>query len=450
MTTFDVAIIGAGPGGADAAEYAAAQGLSVVLFEKNKVGGVCLNEGCVPTKTLLHSAHIYAKASEGRKYAVSASEVSLDLGKLMARKTKILKKLSAGIRMGLERHGVTLVMEAAEIASKEGDIFTLRAGGEAYTARHVILATGSEAFIPPIEGLDGVPYWTAREALEVSELPESLAVIGGGVIGMEFVSFFSTLGVKVTVIEMLPKILGAMDGEVSSELQAAFAKRGVKFHLSTRVQRIENGVIVATDAEGQELRLEAAQILVSVGRRAVTTGLGLETLGVAIERGAVVADEYLRTSVAGLYAVGDINGRSMLAHTATREGIVAVNHILGRSDQMSYGAIPGIVYTDPEVAAVGRTEEELQASSTPYEVHKVPMSMSGRFVIENEMVSGLCKVLTDPEGVVLGVHMLGNTSSEILVPAIMAVDRGMKISELASFVFPHPTISEVLCSAALH
>lgn len=446
---YDIAIIGAGPGGADAAEYAAAQGLSVILFERNKVGGVCLNEGCVPTKTLLHSAHIYAKAKDGRKYAVQATDVELELGKLMARKNKILKKLGAGIKMSLANHHVTLVEGTARLDGREGDTLYVACGDQRYAAKHVILATGSEAFIPPIEGLREGDYWTAREALQVEELPKSLAVVGGGVIGMEFVSFFNTMGVEVTVIEMLPKILGPMDDEVSGELQAAFAKRGVKFHLSTRVTAIRDGVIYAENADGP-IEIAAERILMSVGRRALTRDLGLESLGIATERGAVVVDEYMRTNVAGVYAVGDLNGTSMLAHTAAREGVVAVSHILGRPEAMSYRAIPGIVYTDPEVASVGRTEQELIASGEPYQVHKIPMTLSGRFVIENEMVNGLCKLLTDTNGTLLGAHLLGNGSSEILVPAIMAVEHRMTLAELSRIVFPHPTVCEIIRAAAMH
>lgn len=446
---YDLAIIGAGPGGADAAEYAAARGLSVVIFEKNKVGGVCLNEGCVPTKALLHSAHIYAKAKDGRKYAVSTSEVELDLSKLMARKNKILKKLGAGIKLGLQKHEVTLVEAEARLAGQADGVFNIEAGEATYQAKHIILATGSEAFVPPIPGLEESGYWTARDALKVGELPKSLAVIGGGVIGMEFVSFFNTLGVEVTVVEMLPKILGPMDEELSTELQTAFAKRGVKFYLNTKVQSISNGVIHAEGPDGA-VEIEAERILVSVGRRAIINGLGLETVGVATERGAVVVDEYMRTNVAGLYAVGDINGTSMLAHTATREGVIAVQHILGEPEAMSYKAIPGIVYTDPEIASVGKTEAELKAAGVAYQVHQVPMSLSGRFVIENEMVNGLCKLITDEQGVLLGAHLLGNASSEILVPAIMAIDRGMTLRELSRIVFPHPTICEILRAAALH
>lgn len=446
---YDLAIIGAGPGGGDAAEYAAARGLSVVLFEKNKLGGVCLNEGCIPTKTLLQGAHTYAHARDAKKYAVSTADVALEFDKLMSRKSKILRKLSAGIRMGLQKHGVQIVEGEASLAGREGDTFRITCAEQSYQARKVILATGSTAFVPPIPGLAEGGYWTAKEALEMSELPKSVAVVGGGVIGMEFVSFFSTLGIPVTVIEMLPKILGGMDAEISSELQQALSKRGVKFHLSTRVEEIREGRIIATAPEGT-VEVEAERILISAGRRPVIAGLGLETLEVTTERGAIMVDDYLRTNVEGLYAVGDVNGRSMLAHTAARQGIVAVEHILGGSEAMSYRAIPGIVYTDPELASVGRTEEELQSSGTPYQVHKVPMALSGRFVIENEMGNGICKLLTDEQGILIGAHLIGNGSSEILAPAIMAIERGMSLRELSSIVFPHPTVCEILRLAALH
>ena len=446
---YDVAIIGAGPGGTDAAEHAAAHGLRVVIFEKNKLGGVCLNEGCVPTKALLHSAHLLSEALDGKKYGLTISEAAFDLGKVMARKTKILKKLGAGIRIGLQGHEVEIVTEEARLTGRGDEGFTIAAGEATYTARHVIIATGSRAFIPPIDGLSDVPFWTAKEALEVEELPQSLVVLGGGVIGMEFVSFFSTLGVEVTVVEMLPKILGPMDEELSTELQKAFEKRKVKFHLSTKVTAVREGKVIA-EHEGETLEIPFDKLLVSVGRRAVTDGLGLETVGVELQRGAVVVDEHLQTSVPGIYAVGDVNGTSMLAHTAAREGQVAVHHITGTEDVMSYRAIPGIVYTDPEIAAVGQTEQELRAAGVDYEVHRVPMTLSGRFIIENEQGNGFCKLLTDKEGVILGAHLFGNGSSEILVPAIMAVEQRMKLSELSRIVFPHPTVCEIVRSATLH
>lgn len=446
---YDVAIIGAGPGGTDAAEHAAAHGLRVVIFEKNKLGGVCLNEGCVPTKALLHSAHLLSEALEGKKYGLTIPEAAFDLSKVMARKTKILKKLGAGIRIGLQGHEVEIVTEEAQLTGRSDEGFTIAAGEATYTARHVIIATGSRAFIPPIDGLSDVPFWTAKEALELEELPQRLVVLGGGVIGMEFVSFFSTLGVEVTVIEMLPKILGPMDEEVSTELQKAFEKRGVKFHLETKVTAVREGVVVAEHA-GETVEISFEKLLVSVGRRAVTEGLGLETVGVELQRGAVRVDAHMQTSAPGIYAIGDINGVSMLAHTAAREGVIAVDHILGGSEEMCYRAIPGIVYANPEIASVGYTEQELRAEGRPYEVHRVPMTLSGRFVIENEQGNGICKLLTDEQGVVLGAHLIGNGSSEILVPAIMAVQCGLKLSDLARVVFPHPTVCEILRLAALH
>ena len=440
MMKFDLAIIGAGPGGTDAAEHAAAHGLRVVSFEKNKLGGVCLNEGCIPTKTLLHSAHLLSEAREGRKYGLSIPEAELELSKVMARKGKILKKLSAGIRMTLQNLGVEIVTEEARLTGHQDGAYQIQAGEASYEAPHVILATGSRAFVPPIPGLSEVPYWTAKEALEIDTLPSSLAVLGGGVIGMEFVSFFSTLGVEVTVIEMLPKILGPMDEEVSTELQKAFEKRGVKFHLETKVTAVREGVVVAEHA-GEMIEIPFEKLLVSVGRRAVTEGLGLETVGVELQRGAVRVDAHMQTSAPGIYAIGDINGVSMLAHTAAREGVIAVDHILGGSEEMCYRAIPGIVYSNPEIASVGYTEQELRAEGRPYEVHRVPMTLSGRFVIENEQGNGICKLLTDEQGVVLGAHFIGNGSSEILVPAIMAVQCGL--SSLTSLGSSSPILRSV-------
>lgn len=383
---YDLAIIGAGPGGSNAAEYASLNGLSVVIFEKKAVGGVCLNEGCVPTKTLLHSAHIYSKMLDGRKYAISATDPALDLPKLMARKNKILKKFGAGIKQGFVEKGVKLVEGSAYIKGKDSDgHYEVELDGKGYKSSKLIVATGSETFIPPIKGLDGIDYWTSKEALENKEVPASLTVIGGGVIGMEFVSFFSTLGTKVTVVEMLPKILGPMDEELSEELQSTFAKKGVKFYLNTKVTAVEAGKVFAENEEGK-LEIESERIMVSVGRRPILAGFGLENLGLEIIKGGVKVNEHMQTSDPNVYACGDITGFSLLAHTASREGQVAVNHLLGRKDHMHYDAIPAVVYTDPEVSSVGKTERELKEAGIKYEVRKIPMTYSGRFVIDRKSV----------------------------------------------------------------
>ena len=358
---YDVAIIGGGPAGYTAAERAAQGGLSTVLFEKNALGGVCLNEGCVPTKTLLYSAKIYDSIKHASKYAVKAENPSFDLSKIISRKTKVVKKLTAGIRMKLTEAGVVMVAAEAFIRGRAEDgTITIEANGESYEASHLLVATGSESMIPPIPGLDQVDYWTSREALLSKELPSSLVIIGGGVIGMEFASFFNSLGVEVQVVEMMDKILGPMDRELSAMLQAEYAKRGVKFHLGYKVTSVD-GEGVHMEKEGEEPKVLAGErILLSVGRVAVMKGFGLENLSLETHRRGITVDEQMRTSLPNVYACGDITGYSLLAHTAVREAEVAVNNILGKQDRMSYKAIPGVVYTNPEIAGVGKTEAEWQ------------------------------------------------------------------------------------------
>ena len=445
---YQVAIIGGGPAGYTAAETAGKAGLSVVLFEKQNLGGVCLNEGCIPTKTLLYSAKTYDAARYASKYAVHVSEVSFDLPKIIARKQKVVRKLVLGVKGKLTAHGVNIVQGEATIIDKN----TVECGGETYECENLILCTGSETFVPPISGVDTVPFWTHRDALDNKELPASLAIIGGGVIGIEFASFFNSLGVQVTVIEMLDEILGGMDKELSAMLRAEYAKRGIKFMLSTKVISIaevssDDGKpqvqVSYENAEGAGAVL-ADRLLMSVGRRPVTKGFGLENLNLEwTERRCIKVDEHLQSSVPGVYVCGDLNGVSLLAHTAVREAEVAVHHITGKEDAMSYRAIPGVVYTNPEIAGVGMSEEALQAAGIPYRAVKLPMAYSGRFVAENEGVNGVCKVLAAEDGTVLGAHMLGNPASELIVLAGMAIEDGKTIEDWKRYVFPHPTVGEI-------
>lgn len=444
---YDVAIIGGGPAGYTAAERAAQGGLSTLLFEKNALGGVCLNEGCVPTKTLLYSAKMYDHIRQAPKYAVKAENASFDLAKIIARKNKVVKKLTAGIRMKLTEHGVVMVTAEAQIKGRAADgTIMIAAGGETYEAARLLICTGSESVIPPIPGLSQTDYWTSREALLSKELPASLVIIGGGVIGMEFASFFNSLGTEVHVVEMLDKILGPMDAELSALLQAEYAKRGIKFYLGHKVTGV-HGTEVTVEKDGESFTLHGDKVLLSVGRRPVTKGFGLETLGLEPFRGGIRVDEYMQTSVAGIYAAGDITGFSLLAHTAVSEAETAVNHMLGNGRPMSYRAIPGVVYTNPEIAGVGKTEEELQAEGVVYQVKKIPMAFSGRFVAENEMGNGVCKLLLADDGTVIGAHLLGNPASELIVIAGIAIEKGMKAEELKSFVFPHPTVGEIIKEA---
>ena len=446
---YDLAIIGGGPAGYVAAERAGAAGLAVVLFEKRELGGVCLNEGCIPTKTLLYSAKMYDHATGGKKYGITAGEVSYEYKKIMDRKTKVVRKLVGGIKMKLEACNVTVVRGEAMIERGDAQAIVVGCEGQSYEAKRLLICTGSEAFVPPIPGVEGnAAVVTNREMLALAEAPASLVVIGGGVIGMEFASYCNSLGIPVTVIEMLPEILGGMDKEVSEMLRGIYAKRGVKFCLQCKVTAVDGNTVHYVDAEGNAQQCEGDKILVSVGRRPVLKGYGLENLAVDVERGIKV-NGVMQTSLPNVYAAGDVTGFSLLAHTASREAEVAVNNMLGIEDCMEYNAIPGIVYTNPEVAGVGLTEEQAQNAGIEYRLHKLPMTYSGRFVAENEGMTGLCKVLVTPDDKVLGVHMLGNSSSEFICAACMAITNGLSVEQLRRKVFPHPTVSEILKEAVM-
>ena len=451
---YDLAIIGGGPGGYVAAERAGAAGLHVILFEKRELGGVCLNEGCIPTKTLLYSAKVLDYAHHADKYGVTVDGAALDFSKVFKRKEKVVKKLVGGVKVKMREAAVEVVKGEAVIQGREGEGFSILSGETSCNARNILVCTGSEAAVPPIPGLReglGGAVVTNREILALEQQPESLVVIGGGVIGMEFASFFNSIGTKVTVVEMLPKILGQLDDEISAMLQAQYARKGVDFHLSCKVVAVEGNEVVYEDPEGNTCRAQGDKILVSVGRRASFQGIGLENIGVELALNpagrpyGVKVDEHMRTSVPGVYAAGDVTGFSMLAHTASREGEVAVNDILGKEDRMRYDAIPGVVYTNPEVAGVGVTEAEAAKKGLDCTVLELPMAYAGRFVAENERGEGLCKVIvgrTDHE--VLGVHMLGNPCSEMIHSACIAIERKMTVEQLREVVFPHPTVSEIL------
>lgn len=442
---YDIAIIGGGPAGYTAAERAAANGLKTILFEKNALGGVCLNEGCIPTKTLLYSAKTLDNVKNSAKYGVSVEgQPGFDLSKIIARKQKTVRKLVAGIKQKMTAHEVEIINAEVHLIEEDssGNIL-LGNDDETYTAKYILLCTGSETIVPPIKGLDTSGYWTSKEALDNKEVPQSLAIIGGGVIGVEFASFFNSLGVKVSVIEMLPEILGAMDKELSAMLRTEYAKKGIDFYLGTKVVEVKDGQVII-EKDGEQSSVEAAQILLSTGRRPVTANLNPENLNIEMYRNGVKVDEFMRTSHPRIYACGDITGYSLLAHTAVREGEVAANHILGKADKMSYKAIPGVVYTNPEIAGVGQTEEELTAKGIKHTVLKLPMAYSGRFVAENELVNGMCKLIIGEDEKIIGCHMLGNPASELIVIAGIAIEKEFTVEEFRKIVFPHPTVGEII------
>jgi len=442
----DLAIIGGGPGGYVAAERAGAKGLNVVLFEKNELGGVCLNEGCIPAKTLLYSAKIYDNAVNGEKYGVYTPDVSFKLDKIIARKNKVVRKLIAGVGAKMKAHNVQVVKGKATIKGRSTNGIEIECNGDTYLAVNLLICTGSTSIIPPVPGINeaGDIILTNREILNLKEQPESLVIIGGGVVGMEFASFYNSIGTKVTVIEMLPEILGGLDYEISSMLREIYTKKGINFFLSCKVTEIRGNEVIFLNPEGAAGSITGDKILMSAGRRAATDGLGLENIGVELDRGAVKVDSRMRTNIPNVYAAGDVTGFSMLAHTASREGEVVVNNLTGRPDTMRYNAIPSVVYTNPEVASVGLTEDAAKKADIAYRIASLPMAYAGRFVVENEAGAGLCKILVGAEhGEVLGVHLLGNPCSEIIYGACMAIEQEMTLKEMEEIVFPHPTVSEI-------
>lgn len=445
---YDLIIIGGGPAGYLAAERAGHGGLNTLLIEKRFVGGVCLNEGCVPSKALLYSAKVYDNAVHGDKYGVTVEKAVLNHKTVLERKNKVVNTLVTGIKSKLRKNKVTLIEGVAQIMGRNNEGYEVSAGGSLYTGKRLLIATGSTPVTPPIpglrEGLEKGYVLTNREILDLPEVPASLAIVGGGVIGMEMASYFNSAGSKVTVIEMLNNIAGYTDREISEILLKNYQKKGVDFKLGAKVTEIKEGAVVY-EAGGQTVTLPADKILVSIGRRPATEGLGLEKIGVETERGRIKTDEHGKTNLPEVYAAGDVNGVSMLAHTAYREAEVCINNIFGKKDLMRYNAIPSVIYTNPEVGGVGETEESAKQKGIDYEVAKLSMLYSGRYVAENEGGDGICKVLIDKKyRKIIGVHMIGNYSSEIIYGAGLMIETEMRVNDIKELVFPHPTVCEII------
>ena len=443
-----LAIIGGGPAGYTAAEKASKAGKDVVLFEQNAVGGTCLNVGCIPTKSLLYGAKQYYNATHAQKYGVTAENVSFDFAAMQKRKTIVVRKLVAGIKQRLNNEHCTLVSGAAKVVSHQPSVVSIECNGEVYEAENLLICTGSTNFVPPIPGIkDNPAVWDSTDALAAAELPKSIIIVGGGVIGMEFATLYHELGVPVTVIEAMPTILPNLDQEVVAVLLEKYKKAGINILTSTKVEKIEgNEVFVQSPITNNQSPISAERILVSVGRRANLQGL--EALNdLELNRGAIVIDDFCKTNLPNVYAAGDVTGKIMLAHVAARQAEVCIGRLLKQIplQRIAYNAIPSVVYTNPEIASVGVTEAQAESMSIPVEVRRLPMTFSGRFMAENEGETGLCKMIVDAKNhSVLGVHMIGNPCSEFVAAASFAVRMGYTMAEMEQVVFPHPTVSEIL------
>ncbi len=456
---YDLIVIGAGPGGYVAAIRASQLGFSVAVVEKRAtLGGVCLNEGCIPSKALLESSEHYARVQhELADHGIEVTGAKLNLNKMMARKEEIIAKLTGGIAALFKKNKIDAVSGIATLLPLDGELRKIKVSGpEGETqmaAKSILLATGSEAFELPHLPFDGKNVINARDALSLDAVPKRLLVVGGGVIGLEMSSVWSRLGAEVTVVEMLPQILPAMDGQIAQTLQRSLKKQGIEILLKTRLEKIDikKSAITATlSSEKGEKDLVCDKVLVATGRRAVTTGLGLDAVGLETNRqGQLEVDANYQTKVPGIFAIGDLVPGPMLAHKASEEGVVFAERLAGHTSAVNYDIIPGVTYSWPEVAAVGKTEEELKEAGTEYKSGKFFFAANGR-ALASGMSEGFVKVLATPDsGRLLGVHIIGPTASELIAEATAVLSFSGSIHDLAVTCHAHPTLAEAFKEAAL-
>ena len=439
---YDLIVIGAGPGGYEAAAHAGRMGKKVAIIERGAVGGTCLNVGCIPTKAFLRSSQVLSECRGAAAFGVRIPDgFEFDLPTVVARKNRIVATLTRGVASLLKRTGVEVIQGNAELVSRS----TVRVGENTWQAANILIATGSRPAVPPIPGIDSASVLDSTAVLELTRIPENVAIIGGGYIGLEFASFFAETGSKVTIFEMLPQIAAGCDHDIAQRLRQSLVKSGVEIKTSCRVTAVEGNTVHYEDSQ-----FTAGCILNATGRAPVVDGVGLERVGIDFDRKGIKTNDRGRTSVPGIWACGDVTGRRLLAHAATREGIVAVNNMFGGDDRIHYDAIPSVIYTHPEVASAGKTEQELKTLGLEYRKAILPMGIAGRYLVEHEAAAGAIKVLTGARyGEILGVHAIGTPASEFIVMAAAMIEMEMCAADVAGIAFPHPTVSEVLKSAIL-
>jgi len=439
---FDVVVIGGGPGGYVAAIRAAQLGLKTALAEKADLGGVCLNRGCIPTKSLLHAAAMMRNIKDAEALGIHAGQVRLDFNKVMAHKESQVKTLTGGVRYLLGKNGVTLYRGEAEILSPD----TVAVDDQKISCRHIIIAVGSSPVKPGIPGMENPAVMTSDEALSLAELPKSMGIIGGGVIGIEMALIFQSFGCATSIVEMEDRIAPLMDKEISGGLEALLKKQGIRIYTGSKVEAIEKGrILCKTGADS--LQLPAKKVLAAVGRASNGLKLSLDRAGIAHEKGIIKTDACLRTNIPNIYAIGDVNGKYMLAHVASAEGLRAAENIAEAGRPMDYSAVPQCIYTEPEAAAVGLTETEAAEKGYTLKVSRIPVSANGRSLTEG-CTQGFIKIVAEKTGRILGVHILAPHASELITQCVSAIRFRATARELNEIIYPHPSVSELIMEAA--
>ena len=443
---YDIIVIGAGPGGYETAIKASQLGKKTCIVESTYFGGTCLNVGCIPTKVMIHTADLVSEIKESAAYAVTgidAANVSVDMKKLQQRKNTVVKTLTGGVQALLRANGVTIVNGKGSFV----DNHTVAVGDKQITAENIIIATGSSVFVPPFIALEGENnILTSNEALSMDELPGTVAVIGGGVIGIEFAYLLSKLGAKVVVLELMDHILPMVDPEISGLAQKQMAKDGVEFNLGAKVKMVKDNEVFY-ELDGEELSVAADAILMAVGRIPNTEGLNAEGIGIEFDRRAIAVNDVMQTNIPNIYAIGDVNGKVMLAHTASHEGMVAVAHICGEHAEMNYDQIPSCIYINPEISSIGLTEAKAKELHDNVKVGRFPMMANGKSVIEGS-TNGMMKVILEGEtGEILGVHIYASHATDMIGEVSVAMSSELTADEMIHAIHPHPTVNEALGEA---
>jgi dihydrolipoamide dehydrogenase len=448
---FDIAIVGAGVGGYVAAIRAAQLGARVALIERERVGGVCLNWGCIPTKSMVSSIELLLELERAEEFGVVIAEPAFDFARMMSRKDEVVERLVSGVETMLELHKVDVISGVGELVSPT----LVKVTGESPTeieTQKLIIATGSKPAKPPVPGIDLPGVVTSNEIVSLKEPPDELVIVGGGVIGVEFASIFNALGAKVTIVEMLPSILTPVDDELARRQQQLLRRQGVEVHTKSPLKEIRQsggGLEVAYQGPTGEGVVAADMVLVATGRVPHTGGLNLEEIGVKMATKAIAVNEHMATNVPGVYAIGDVTGGLMLAHVASREGEVAAEHALGKNSSMDYRAIPNCVFSLPEIAGVGLTEQEAKQNGIAYKKSRFPFTASGRALAMGQ-TAGIVKMICDENtGQVLGLHIMGPHATDLIAEGALAVRSGATADDIVQTIHAHPTLPEAVREAAM-